>query len=173
MSDTNDRQIKLLDDGWTIYAFDYPVEVFPRIWLSGILFEDDFLTWCVGNNFTHVINASGINGRESYYISHPNGHNLSYLDLNIHDDPTCDLNLLLSEMYIFLRQAYKPNGKILVHCVWGKSRSVSCLIYFEMVYWGISYDVALEIIRRSRPTAKPNRGFEHQLRLLSNINMPT
>lgn len=154
--------------GWPPHAFDYPVEIMPNVWLSGVGFTEDLPVWCHQNGFTHIVNAAGSYGRVSHYKTHPHSYNINYIELDIDDLPECRLNRFLSPMYEFVTKAYSNNGKILIHCIWGQSRSVSCLMYFIMTHWFLNYDNALEIIRRGRPAAYPNEGFEKQLRQIEN-----
>lgn len=52
---------------------------------------------------------------------------------------------------------------ILVHCSWGKSRSVAVVIAFLMKYRGMGLNDALAYIQMRRPIAQPNPGFMKQL----------
>ena len=161
-----DKQRVLLSKGWPIESFDNPIEICERLWLSGIAFEDDLPTWCKDNEFTHIVNASGDYGRSLYYKTHPKDHNIKYLELDMDDTPCFQLEPYFSRLYSFLYHAYESGGKILIHCIWGKSRSVSCLCYFIMMYWCYNYDSTIALIKRSRPFATPNEGFQLQLRLV-------
>lgn len=153
-----------VDQGWPPHAFDQPVEILPNVWLSGVGFTEDLPAWCHQQGFTHIVNAAGSYGRLSHYKTHPNVYKIKYLELEIDDVPTCRLQRFLSPMYEFVAQAYFNQHKILIHCIWGQSRSVSCLLYFIMTHWFLNYDRALEIVRQGRPAAYPNTGFETQLR---------
>ena len=161
-----EKQKELLKSGWPLHSFDYPVEIFPRLWLSGIAFSDDLPTWCKQNGITHIVNASGKFGRSGYYKTHPNDHNINYLELDMEDVSHCALEPFINNMYSFVYFAYHAKGNILIHCMWGQSRSVTCLVYFIMMYWGIKYDAAIRLIRKLRPSASPNNGFETQLRII-------
>jgi hypothetical protein len=166
----------LMADGWPSHAFDHPVEIVPNVWLSGVGFAEDLPSWCYRNGFTHIVNASGSYGRVSHYKTHPRSYAINYLELDIDDLPECSLFPFLPRVYEFIMNAQNVNGKILVHCIWGQSRSVSCLLYFIMTQWLIKYDQALEIIRRGRPGAYPNEGFENELRQIEysrNVNLST
>lgn len=161
-----EKQHFLLTKGWPLHSFDKPVEILSQIWLSGIAFDEDLPIWCKNRGFTHIVNAAGESGRSSFYKTHPNDHNIKYLELNMEDVPHYELGPHLSDIYAFLYYAYECKGKILIHCMWGQSRSVSCLIYFVMMYWGIKYDATLGLIKKVRPSASPNYGFELQLRMI-------
>lgn len=69
----------------------------------------------------------------------------------------------------FIRTVLTGDGKVLVHCNAGVSRSsaiiVACLIKHERM----TYDAALKRVRQNRPTAKPNAGFEEQSRQFETI----
>lgn len=57
-------------------------------------------------------------------------------------------------------------GNVLIHCAMGKSRSVSVAIAYLILRKNLSYQNAFKLIQRARCIAKPNSGFERQLRLL-------
>lgn len=52
----------------------------------------------------------------------------------------------------------------MVHCAGGRSRSAAFVVAFIMSTQGCSYDTAYAQVRRARPVASVNRGFEQQLR---------
>ena len=160
------HQRTLFNDGWPIHAFDEPVEVVNGLWLSGIGFDDDLPIWCHKNGFTHVVNAAGSYARLSHYKTNPNDYNIKYIELDMDDTLDFELQPFLAKMYSFIYFALEKGKKILVHCIWGQSRSVSCVAYFIMTRWWIKYDASLAIIRNWRLCAKPNRNFEMQLRLI-------
>jgi protein-tyrosine phosphatase len=56
------------------------------------------------------------------------------------------------------------NTKILVYCQMGVSRSVAVVVGYFMWRDSLSYDDALCKIRKNRPKANPNTGFEKSLR---------
>ena len=54
---------------------------------------------------------------------------------------------------------------MLVHCAYGISRSSTLVIAYLMKKLRIGYSEAYSFVRRKRPMASPNRGFQEQLRL--------
>lgn len=58
----------------------------------------------------------------------------------------------------------KAEGNVLVHCQGGVSRSVSVVIAYLMHSEGLSYNQSLDIVKKCRPCACPNIGFQQQLR---------
>ena len=63
------------------------------------------------------------------------------------------------------------NHNILVHCYMGISRSSSFVIYYLMRENGWDYNTCIDFIRKKRPIADPNYGFERQLRNYYNKNI--
>lgn len=56
------------------------------------------------------------------------------------------------------------SANVLVHCNWGKSRSVAIVLAYLMKINGMSLDEALAYIRSKRCIAQPNEGFMRQLK---------
>ena len=158
-----EEQKLLLKQGWPIHSFDQPVEVTSGLWLSGVAFTSDLPLWCHENGFTHVLNASGSYAQEMFYCTNPSDYDFEYMELDIEDTVGYALEPYLPHAYNFIDNGLNNKGKILVHCIWGQSRSVSCLVYFMMMKWGIKYSQAIRIIRKAKPEAKPNTGFTAQL----------
>ena len=57
-----------------------------------------------------------------------------------------------------------PQAKILVHCFAGRSRSVSIILAYLMVWHRITLRVALHHVRSIRPAANPNSSFMRHLK---------
>ncbi|KAH3746148.1 Serine/threonine/tyrosine-interacting protein [Pelomyxa schiedti] len=57
----------------------------------------------------------------------------------------------------------RANGVVLVHCVWGISRSAAFVIAYVMHHRRIDFHSALEFVRQARPIVRPNLGFRKQL----------
>lgn len=66
-------------------------------------------------------------------------------------------------MNIFIEAGLEKGG-VLVHCAGGRSRSVAFVVAFIMSTQGCGYDLAYAQVRRARPVASVNKGFEQQLR---------
>ena len=56
------------------------------------------------------------------------------------------------------------NKKVLVHCWAGVSRSVACVVFYQMKNFLLTYEQALENVKACRPVANPNEGFVNQLK---------
>ena len=54
-------------------------------------------------------------------------------------------------------------GKTLVHCQWGKSRSVSICVAYLIRYNRMTAEESVQMIKNIRPIAQPNKTFLQQL----------
>ena len=70
---------------------------------------------------------------------------------------------MLVEAVEFITEAISSGGKVLVHCLGGRSRSASCVIAYLMKTMGIDLDTALAMVRAKRSVANPNDSFITQL----------
>jgi len=94
-----------------------------------------------------------------------------YLFIQADDSLNCDLSFSLPITNSFIRNAIRNGGKVFVHCMDGKSRSVSIVLAYMMSLSEDSIDVLLEQIKDTRPNAQPNTKFMSQLvRFRENVN---
>ncbi|KAI5782796.1 protein-tyrosine phosphatase-like protein [Pyronema domesticum] len=63
-----------------------------------------------------------------------------------------------------IKQHIIDNGRVLVHCVEGVSRSPSIVLAYLMSERGMSYKQALRVVKLRRGVVCPNLGFERQLK---------
>ena len=110
------------------------------------------------NRFTHVLNITQ---------KCPNFHEKSgiqYLRVSVDDVDDADLLSRFRETSQFIDEAVRqPNGKVLVHCQSGMSRSGSVCIAYLMAKQGMSLVAAYDQLRNKRPGIIPNYGFFKQL----------
>ena len=59
--------------------------------------------------------------------------------------------------------------RILIHCNEGRSRSVSVIIYYICRKYHLTYEEALNIVKKKKPDIGPNDGFSNALRKLFNL----
>lgn len=107
------------------------------------------------DGITHIINLSGL----------PNGfpRDFKYLKIDISDAPYVNIGDYFEETYEFIENGLK-NGKVLVHCFAGMSRSVSIVIAYLMRKYNQSFEKTLALVKSRRPIANPNSGFKQQLK---------
>ena len=84
-----------------------------------------------------------------------------YKKIEVLDIPSTDLRPYFPEINKFIKDALDTeNGRILVHCRAGVSRSASAIISFLISEKGLTYAEAFRITKAQRPIIKPNSGFE-------------
>ena len=136
--------------------------------IEGVVVVDenyDFYPGMSGIGITHVLNLFS-KDRPFEELG------ITYLNVNMLDIPEQSISLFLDESLQFIHNAIgghwsksgpeKP-GKVLVHCNAGVSRSSTIIIAYLIKYKSMAYRQALELVRKNRPAAKPNAGFETQL----------
>jgi len=108
---------------------------------------------------THIINAT--NECPNFFDDNPK---INYLKIGLDDHP--DQNLLASvpKAIDFIDSAIDSNGKVLVHCSRGMSRSASLVAAWMMNQTHCTYPQAIDHIKANRFGANPNSGFRLQLR---------
>ncbi|CAN0383712.1 unnamed protein product, partial [Ectocarpus sp. 8 AP-2014] len=102
-----------------------------------------------------VLNASGLPA------TFP--RQFTYFTVDIRDKESSNILTAIGAVNIFVEAGIEKGG-VLVHCAGGRSRSAAFVVAFIMSTQGCSYDAAYAQVRRARPVASVNRGFEQQLR---------
>lgn len=108
---------------------------------------------------THVINASGSN------CPNKGDSSITYLTLNLNDNIRENIECIFYMCIDFINECKKSNGKVLVHCYKGVSRSVSIVLAYLIYIYGKTVEESLEFIQTYRRRADPNIGFYLQLEL--------
>ncbi|XP_026566746.1 dual specificity protein phosphatase 13-like isoform X1 [Pseudonaja textilis] len=136
-------------------------EVWPQIYIGNMVTahnKEELRRYGI----THILNAAhgawGSKGNQTFY-----GSEISYYGIAAEDDVDFDLTVYFHPASEYIHQALKaPKGKILVHCVLGKSRSPALVLAYLMIYQNLSLADALEMLLQHRAIS-PNRGFLKQL----------
>ena len=81
----------------------------------------------------------------------------------LQDLPSAKIKPVLPVAVEFIKTALEKEGKILVHCYGGMSRSASCVIAYMMTHKGLTYYRALEKCKKKRSIVAPNLGFAKEL----------
>ena len=86
------------------------------------------------------------------------------MKFQISDNGSDDICIYLRSAFEFIEQAKSRNGKILIHCVKGISRSPAIAIGYLMWKRRLTVEDALIIVRGHRQIADPNPSFVFQLK---------
>jgi len=120
-----------------------------------------------------ILNSKGITHIVNVGTGIPNmfEHKFKYFKVDILDTPEFDILPFIEPTSNFIDNAIRnENGKVLVHCNAGVSRSSAILIGYLMKKRNYSYEEALEKTKLARSCICPNFGFAEQLRRM-NKNM--
>ncbi|XP_022540385.2 dual specificity phosphatase 29 [Astyanax mexicanus] len=116
---------------------------------------------------THILNAA--EGKWNNVATGPDyyhGMNIDYYGVEAEDIPTFNLSQFFYPAAQFIDHALsKPESKLLVHCVMGRSRSATLFLAYLMIYKNMTVVEAIEHVKERR-CILPNRGFLKQLRNL-------
>ncbi|XP_062852410.1 dual specificity protein phosphatase family protein [Trichomycterus rosablanca] len=115
---------------------------------------------------THILNAAhskqGSIGDQSYY-----GSEFVYYGIPAEDSAKFHLSVYFRPAADFIHKALKKkNGKVLVHCIMGVSRSASLVLAYLMLRQRLTLRAAVQQLVQRRPIY-PNRNF---LRLLLELD---
>ncbi|XP_029465393.1 dual specificity protein phosphatase 26-like isoform X2 [Rhinatrema bivittatum] len=106
---------------------------------------------------THVLNAAHSSWECTDLIVYD--EKIHYYGITAEDCPEFDISVYFYPAAEYIHNAISmPHGKILVHCVLGKSRSASLVLAYLMIYHHLSLENAIRKVIQYRAIS-PNRGF--------------
>ena len=117
----------------------------------------------------NLLKANGINKVLSIMNNPPHTYKesdkiiLKYI--NIYDKPRENIVQYFGECINFI----EGKDKVLVHCIFGKSRSASIVVAYLMWKEKRSLDDALNFVNQKRSIATPNIGFQKQLKIFEEL----
>ncbi|XP_021033783.1 dual specificity protein phosphatase 3 [Mus caroli] len=162
VQDLND----LLSDGSGCYSLpSQPCnEVVPRVYVGNASVAQD-ITQLQKLGITHVLNAAEgrsfmhVNTSASFYED----SGIIYLGIKANDTQEFNLSAYFERAADFIDQALAhKNGRVLVHCREGYSRSPTLVIAYLMMRQKMDVKSALSTVRQNREIG-PNDGFLAQL----------
>ncbi len=104
---------------------------------------------------THVLCVA--DGIDKSNILSQNGFICLYA--GVRDDPETNIKAIFETCFSFIDEARINEGKVLVYCFQGKSRSATVCCAYLMRFKQLRFIQALDIIRETRIIAAPNLGF--------------
>ena len=105
-------------------------------------------------NITHIINCA-------FNLPNRFPNEITYKRLDLRDEPNQPIIEKLEEAYEFIKENKDKN--IFVHCVFGKSRSGSVVIFYIMKEKKLNFQDAKNYVKNIRNIVEPNAGFELEL----------
>jgi len=87
-----------------------------------------------------------------------------YLLISAKDHVSQDLLQFVSQCNDFIHNARLNQGKVMIHCVEGKSRSPSIACFYMMTITGMSWAETMNSLRGVRTLVDPNFAFQKQLK---------
>ncbi len=95
--------------------------------------------------------------------------NYKYKNVRVYDEEATDLLKYLDDTYKFIKEAKDSNGKVLVHCKMGISRSATCTISYIMKEYSRDLASTLIMVKERRSIVNPNKSFIKQLEVYEGI----
>lgn len=148
-------------DGWAVAVPNHP---YLHVGSIGAAYSKENLD---STGITHILCLSRV-----IKLMFPG--EFEYKKVNMIDQPDFALEKsVLEECFLFIETAKQLGGKVLVHCMQGKSRAVSITIAYLICRCNTTYDEALSAVRQVRPIACPNTGFSLALRAMERAQLKT
>lgn len=94
---------------------------------------------------------------------------MQHICIPIEDSRQAELLGYLDFTVEWISDALRRNGQVMIHCIWGMSRSASVAIAYLMVTKHMPLEVALKFVVSKRQVVKPNSGFMRQLKVYERI----
>ena len=133
-----------------------PIEIIPHLYLGSIGSASN-LKQLQNFKITHIVCCA--KGIKNFFPD-----NFKYLNLDIIDSQTDNIKKYFEEANLFIDEAIKNQGNVLVHCHAGISRSSTIIIAYIMKSQKMNLDKILDLMRSKREKVKPNDGFIEQLK---------
>ena len=127
--------------------------IIDNVYLGDFRCADD-LDLLKKNNITHIVNCA-------FNLPNSFPNEITYKNLNLKDEKNQPLLSALQEAYKFIKDNKDKN--VLIHCVYGKSRSASVVLFYLINEKKYSFQEAKEFARKIRICVNPNEGFEREL----------
>ncbi|XP_066535577.1 dual specificity protein phosphatase family protein [Hoplias malabaricus] len=132
-------------------------EVWPGLYISNVAIAQN-KTALKKLGITHILNAAhlkqGSIGDQSYY-----GEEFVYYGIPAEDSSRFDLSVHFKPASDFIHKTLKKkNGKVLVHCIMGVSRSATLVLAYLMLRHRLTLRSAIQKVIRRR-AIYPNRNF--------------
>jgi len=172
----------ILQDGYSMFSQKYPYlcknscdsdeddeRVYPSVIIDGFLYLGDQVSAddieVLDNlGIRYVVNATvSPNPFENQHPSKRDLRKFCYLNCHIEDYESSDIRQHFKSTKEFIDKARTQNGRVLVHCAAGMSRSPTLMISYLMQRNKWTLRQSFLYVRERRPIIYPNAGFIAQL----------
>jgi protein-tyrosine phosphatase len=142
----------------SLVLHDFATEITPHIYLGCAQHAYSFQA-LKRHGVTHILNCA----RECvpYFPD-----SFTYYNLPLRDEESQDIVSVLDGACEFMEACRKQNGRVLVHCFAGVSRSAAIVAGYLMRSMGIEFDEVVQMLTARRPIVDMNAGFRRQLESL-------
>lgn len=145
--------------------------------------KPDTIAACIINDFLYLGSQDAVNVKNLHELSITHilsvgiNFNSSTIDKSLPieikfisclDLPETNLYNIIEQCNDFICDCRQQNGRILVHCNAGVSRSATIVIAYLIQKCNYNFDNAYALVKSKRQCIRPNDGFLQQLRKLSN-----
>ncbi|NBP15694.1 dual specificity protein phosphatase family protein [bacterium] len=104
---------------------------------------------------THIVSVI-----QGYVPPFPN--DFEYLVINAMDDENTNIMEVFDDAVRFIEEGME-NGKVLVHCFAGRSRSATIVLAYIIKKFGMDVEKSLKFLKGCRDIVQPNKYFMEQL----------
>lgn len=95
-----------------------------------------------------------------------NDENIKFHFIECLDLPEAKLDTIIKQTNQIIMNVWAKNGRILIHCNAGVSRSSTICIAFMIAKLEFNFDLAFSLVKSKREYIRPNDGFMKQLQNL-------
>ncbi|XP_047559120.1 dual specificity protein phosphatase 13 isoform X3 [Lutra lutra] len=142
-------------------------EVWPNLFLGDAYAARD-KSKLAQLGITHVVNVAAGKFQVDTGAKFYRGMPLEYYGIEADDNPFFDLSVYFLPVARYIRTALSvPQGRVLVHCAMGVSRSATVVLAFLMICENMTLVEAIQTVQAHRDIC-PNSGFLRQLQVLDN-----
>nr|XP_021555618.1 dual specificity protein phosphatase 13 [Neomonachus schauinslandi] len=142
-------------------------EVWPNLFLGDAYAARD-KSKLTQLGITHVVNVAAGKFQVDTGARFYRGMPLEYYGIEADDNPFFDLSVYFLPVARYIRTALSvPQGRVLVHCAMGVSRSATVVLAFLMICENMTLVEAIQTVQAHRDIC-PNSGFLRQLQVLDN-----
>lgn len=134
-------------------CFTTASEIMDHLYLSGFICAEESKLKEIG--ITAVVDATN--------VSNSPIKSVDYLKIPVEDSEGSNIKVYFDEVADKILQVKLKNGKILVHCAAGISRSTSLVLAYMVKHENMTLKEAYQFVHDKRPIISPNIGFWKQL----------